>query len=167
MVCERCKKKESTVHLTEIIKNIRSEVHLCEQCARDIGFNSKLSNYSLSIPDMLSFLDDGISDKEAGVCPCCGTTASDIGDSGHVGCPECYKIHSAFIAMEFPEIGNIYCGKHPIPLRGPIVNKSIENEAEAGNRDDDDLLTRLEDAIRDEQYEEAARLRDLIKEKTV
>ena len=79
MICERCKKRDSTVHLTEIIKSVRSEVHLCEQCARDIGFNAKLSNYSLSIPDMLSFLDDDMAENDTGVCPCCGSTAAGFG----------------------------------------------------------------------------------------
>jgi hypothetical protein len=45
-------RNEATVHLTEIIKNVKSEVHLCEACARGIGLNSKLSNFSLTVPDM-------------------------------------------------------------------------------------------------------------------
>ena len=157
MMCERCKHKDATVHLTEIIKGVRSEVHLCEQCAREIGLNFKLSSCSLSIPDMLSYLDE-VGKDESAVCRCCGISAADIEASGKVGCVHCYETFSEQIGALCPEIGTPYAGKHPSEEGG---SPAVRSEPESENRTE--LLRRqLEEAVRDERYEEAARLRDLI-----
>ena len=34
MICDICGKKKATVHLTEIVDEQMSEMHLCEECAR-------------------------------------------------------------------------------------------------------------------------------------
>ena len=42
MNCEECKKRPATVHLTKIFNNQKTELHLCEECARhhdDLPFN--------------------------------------------------------------------------------------------------------------------------------
>ena len=57
MFCERCKQREATVHLTEIIRNEKTEIHLCDSCARDMGLSSHGGGFSLTVSDMLSFLD--------------------------------------------------------------------------------------------------------------
>ena len=92
MLCERCQKKEATIHLTEIIKDVKSEVHLCENCAREIGLNSKLSNFSLSVPEMLSFLEINEVDdaNDAVTCENCGLTYTEYRKKGKLSCPECY-----------------------------------------------------------------------------
>src|SRR4030042_4582376 len=93
MICERCKNLEATIHLNEIIKDVKSEVHLCESCAREIGLNFKLSNFSLSIPEMLSFLDVSEIDEQAsgGVCKNCGMSFMDYSREKQLGCPYCYQ----------------------------------------------------------------------------
>ena len=92
MECERCKKNEATIHLTEIIKDIKSEVHLCEACAREVGLNAKLSNFSLSMPEMLSFLDltEIDSTAEDFYCKVCGYSYLEYNKTGKLGCPDCY-----------------------------------------------------------------------------
>jgi protein arginine kinase activator len=87
MYCEKCKHNEATVHLTEIIKNVKSEVHLCEFCAREIGLNSKLANFNLTVPDMLSFLDvEEAGDLvDANRCRGCGYTFLDYKKTGKLG----------------------------------------------------------------------------------
>src|SRR5512136_920682 len=93
MLCERCKNIEATIHLTEIIKDLKSELHLCENCAREIGLNSKLSNFSLSIPEMLSFLDvDEVDEYVNGsICRTCGLSFVDYSRESKLGCPDCYR----------------------------------------------------------------------------
>ena len=74
MFCERCKNNEATIHLSEVVKNMKSEVHLCEQCAREVGLNTKISNFSLTLPEMLTFLniDESPDFRSAGRCHSCG-----------------------------------------------------------------------------------------------
>jgi protein arginine kinase activator len=41
MQCEICQSREATIHLTEITDGVRTEMHLCEQCAQEQGVGSK------------------------------------------------------------------------------------------------------------------------------
>jgi hypothetical protein len=51
MMCDRCRNNEASVHLTEIIRGMHSEAHLCEKCAREIGFNTKISDLTSIIEE--------------------------------------------------------------------------------------------------------------------
>ena len=157
MQCERCRHKDATVHLTEIIKGVRSEVHLCEQCARDIGLNSKLNSCSLSIPDMMSYLDEGaVGNGE--VCRSCGCSSADLDGSGRVGCPHCYEDLAGPISALYPEVMASYAGKHPSSVKAdsPVRQEPPEQSASY-------LKKQLDEAVREERYEDAAKLRDLIR----
>lgn len=167
MYCERCKNNEATVHLTEVIKEVKSEVHLCEGCARDIGLNSKLSDFRLSIPDMLSFLDLNEIDEtvQSERCAVCGTGFLDYADSRLLGCDACYmnlksaigpvirRVHGASVhAGKIPSSHNDYRAESPFNKKNIPDYKSI-----------DELRRLLDDAVVDERYEEAALLRDKIR----
>ena len=53
MQCQVCRKKEATIHLTEITDGVRSEMHLCGHCAQEEGIAVKSQ---LSINELLSGL---------------------------------------------------------------------------------------------------------------
>lgn len=146
------------MHLTEIIKGVRSEVHLCEHCARDIGLNSKLNSYSVSVPDMLSYLDEGIKgDNPEEVCGVCGISSADLESSGKVGCTHCYEALSRSIHALFPEGKEPYAGKQPAAgSPSPVADPEPAEGASA-------LLRQLDEAVQDERYEDAAKIRDLIR----
>jgi protein arginine kinase activator len=169
MQCERCKNIEATIHLTEIIKDVKSEVHLCESCARGIGVNSKLSNFSLSIPELLSFLDlNEVEDcVDGGMCKSCGLTFMDFSREGKLGCPDCYKyLNDSLKSVILGFHGATrHIGKHPNntmagdrdayvkPVQVISEKKSIE-----------ELKRQLNKAVFEERYEEAAVIRDKIRE---
>ncbi|HOT44509.1 MAG TPA: UvrB/UvrC motif-containing protein [Spirochaetota bacterium] len=169
MFCERCKNIEATIHLTEIIKDVKSELHLCENCAREIGLNSKLSNFSLSIPEMLSFLDIDEVDEYAGgsACKSCGLTFADYSRESKLGCPDCYRYLGESLKSVIAGYhgASRHAGKHPnnhsginsITYEKPAVQVSPKKSME-------ELKTMLNRAVNDERYEEAALLRDKIRE---
>ncbi len=170
MLCERCKNSEATIHLTEIIKDVKSELHLCEGCARGIGLNSKLSNFSLSIPELLSFLDiNELEDYADGsMCKSCGITFMDFSRDGKLGCPDCYQylnesLKSAILAFHG---ATRHVGKHPIS-DGPAVRAAcpVNVRALSEKRSINELRKQLDKAVFEERYEEAAVLRDIIREK--
>ncbi len=170
MLCERCKERDATVHLTEIIKNVKSEIHLCEVCAREIGLNAQLSSFSLSVPDMLSFLDVHEIDEhgDTTACASCGFTFTDYKKSGKLGCPECYRHLRA-------SLHSVLSNYHGTPQH---VGKVPANFIEQGNRGLmllekkgksstatmtlQELKKKMQKAVREERYEEAAVLRDEI-----
>ncbi len=55
MMCDICGKKKATVHLTEIVDEQMSEMHLCEECARQ---KSVQMEQQFGLADLLAGLAD-------------------------------------------------------------------------------------------------------------
>ena len=90
-------------------------------------------------------------------CSVCGASFSDIAESGRVGCSECYK---AFYEELLPYLKRVHGGtKHAgrVPNKAPLMVKPKEITV-------DDLRLKLNELVREEKFEEAAVIRDKIKE---
>lgn len=169
MKCERCSIETATIHLTEIIKDSKSEVHLCEKCAREIGLNSKLSGFSISIPEMLTFLNksdlDGVESDDR--CRICGTGFLDYSKTGLIGCPHCYENIKQSIMPIAEGIHGTVIHKGKIP-KNFIKEKETHDSVEKSAESDENIVTltvlkqNLEKAVLDENYENAALYRDKI-----
>jgi len=166
MHCERCKKTDATIHLTEIIKDVKSEVHLCEECARDIGLNTKLSGFSLSVPEMLSFLEvnEVSPGEETGSCKMCGTRFVQYIKNGKLGCPDCYTYLEGSLESVIKSYhGNtIHVGK--IPASFDEKKHEIVEHVESPVISLGEMQQKLDQAVTDERYEDAALLRDKIRQ---
>jgi len=158
MLCDICGKNPATVHLTEIIDGNITEIHLCESCAKK---KSEDFQKTFSVSDFLSGLAgmDPLSPKVSppAVCSNCGLTYKEFTEKGKFGCFQCYKDFKDKIIPLLRKIhGSItYKGKLP-----KIKKKSSIPVSEKLNS----LRRQLERAIKIEEYEEAARIRDQIKE---
>ncbi len=158
MLCDICGKNPATVHLTEIVDDQMNELHLCEECAREKSAQME-SQFGLS--DLLAGLADfekPEADKEAtGLkCPNCKLTYADFKKIGRLGCGECYTTFKKYLAPLLKRIhgSGQHFGKSPVKLT-KVATKKLELQ---------DLRNRLQKAIEAEAFEEAARLRDQIKE---
>ena len=159
MVCNICGKNQATVHLTEIIDDQITELHLCEECAQKKGAQME-SHFGLS--DLLAGLADlgtqfNKTKTEAKLkCSKCGLTYEDFKKVGRLGCGECYN---AFKEALVPLLKRIHgstqhYGKSPKKAAKMVKAK---NELEM-------LKEKLQKAIQKEDFEEAAKLRDKIRE---
>ena len=158
MVCDICGKREATVHLTEIINDQMTKLHLCEECARKKGTEME-EHFGLA--DLLAGLADlGMptdTAKERKLkCPNCGMTYSDFKKIGRLGCGQCYETFKTYLVPLFKRIhgSDVHMGKIPGKKRTTRTAKKV---------DIDELKRRLKRAITLEEFEEAARLRDEIK----
>lgn len=159
MVCDICAKNQATVHLTEIIDEQMTELHLCEECARK---KSAQMEQQFGLSDLLAGLADfeksPTDEKEPliGKCPNCGLTYKDFKKVGRLGCSECYPTFKKYLMPLLKRIhgSSFHCGKCPVR-----VTKVGKKKADL-----QELRCRLQKAVEDEAYEEAARLRDQIKE---
>lgn len=157
MLCQKCKKRTATVHLTDLIKGDKQEKHLCEQCASDEGVAVKPQ---VSINDVLnSFLMSQASVQELAQlrCPDCGMTFVEFRSQGLLGCPNDYDVFGEALAsvIERAQDGHTeHRGKAPgQPVEiDPTQQKLL------------DLQRQLRDAVDVEDYETAARLRDELAE---
>jgi len=157
MQCEVCQSREATIHLTEIADGARTEMHLCEQCAQGQGIGAK--SY-IPINELLSnLLAVGPKEELAGfgdtalACPHCGYTLEKFREKAVLGCPYDYEVFEKVLlplVKKAHDGATAHCGK--IPARIPNDSKRQMEIAR--------LQRQLDDAVRNEDYELAAKLRD-------
>ena len=175
MLCSACKEKPATVHLTQIVGDKMQKLDLCEDCAKLKGVNDPTS-FSLADADVLFGLGASQEIEQAGgnalriradvreieqaagtetKCPRCGFTQADFKKSGRLGCPECYTTFAEGLEglLKSMHKGTRHTGKVPAALR--------ESREQADRLKL--LQRRLAKAIDDENFEQAASLRDEIK----
>lgn len=158
MQCDICHKNEATVHLTEIIDNQITELHLCEECARQKG--SQMEQH-FGLADLLAGLADLGQQFEAPgkaeiKCPNCGLSYQDFRRVGRLGCSECYEAFKESLGILLKRIhgSTQHLGSCP---SGPVMT-AVQKKSEL-----ELLRVRLQKAIETEAFEEAARLRDRIR----
>ncbi len=157
MKCDQCD-KDATIHLTQVIEGEVKKVHLCEACAIEQGLDVQ---HTLSITDMLLGSQEalavaGAEDEPSTSCPRCHMTRADFKKTGRLGCPHCYEHFKEGLGQLLHAVqrSDQHIGK--IPTRESVrVKRTAEIAA---------LKQALDSAIADEAYEEAARLRDQIRE---
>ena len=163
MVCDACKQAQATVHLTEIVNDQLTELHLCEACANQKGAQVE-SHFGLA--DLLSGLAEmgkgqgetreEEADSAVKACPSCGMTYEDFRKVGRLGCADCYPTFRRSLASLLKRIHGSphHLGKTPARLIKPSKTK----------HELADLKRKLERAIEMEEFEEAARLRDQVRD---
>jgi len=159
MLCDVCGKNGATVHITEIINEKVTKLHLCEECAKEKGAEME-DHFGLS--DLLAGLTDlGTNKVEAEImdnvkCLSCGFTYNDFKKLGRFGCGECYEAFKKQIA---PLLKRIHCSDRHVGKVPLMVGKTVKDTQTL-----QELKLKMEKAIQAEEFEEAARLRDKIKE---
>jgi len=161
MKCDICKTREATVHLTEIINDEVTKLHICEECARE---KSEEMHSHFGLTDLLSgLMDFGPAMPEERVkedvkikCPVCGTTYYDFQRTGRLGCGKCYETFAAKLAGLLRRIhgSEKHIGK--MPFKG----KEAVKEQEDLQR----FKMELDKLVRSEEFEKAALMRDKIRE---
>ena len=168
MLCDVCGKKEAKIYYTEIIGGKKKEQHLCEDCAMDQS-SFKLLNSSnpneVSLGGMLFGILDSIGKKESGKetpitkCKSCGLRYEEFRKLGKFGCADCYTSFGKILNENLRSIhgADMHTGKRPKGYESP-TEKIINQLPEL-----DKLAMQLQRAIEQEEYEEAAKLRDRIR----
>ena len=153
MKCQRCP-KQATLHITEVLGDEQfEELHLCEDCAKKYLYEPqpKKSGKSGATLESEPLLEPG--DK---ACEACGIKFVEFRNTGRLGCPHDYE---AFREELLPLLESIHGDvKHAgkVPRRMP-KSKGAPMEL-AG------LRKKLQQAVIDEAYETAAKLRDKIRD---
>ena len=156
MQCNLCKKNEATVHLTQIIESKVQKVDLCEECAKEKGVNDPTG---FSLADLLLGLGaaqeiDKSPDGTELKCPHCGFTQADFKKAGRLGCSECYTTFAEGLEglLKSMHKGTRHVGKTPLAMR---QNRDLTDRMKS-------LQKKLEKSIVEENFEQAAQLRDEI-----
>lgn len=173
MLCQHCNQNEATTHIKKNINGQREEMHLCSECAKELGVMEEFRMPSMS--DFFgnsflgNFLGAGVAamNSLAGVerCQTCGSSFNDIVKSGHIGCSDCYEKFSDKLE---PSIRKIH-GKTKHIGKFVSYDESKEpekKEAKPAASQLETLKEQLKAAIQEQRFEDAAVLRDKIKDLT-
>jgi protein arginine kinase activator len=150
--CDLCS-KPATVHLTQIVNNKVHKVDLCEACAQAKGVTDP-SGFSLADLLLKASLTPEAAVAEGLRCEHCGFTQGDFKKHGRFGCPNCYE---TFKGMIEPMLDNMHKGT---THTGKVPHKALDRRLLTERLSK--LETNLEEAIKTERYEDAARFRDEI-----
>lgn len=179
MNCNNCGEREATIHEVRLTKGGgKIELHLCQQCAAQAGIEvgPQTKSVHAKVPGLVSASvmlgGAGGSGPATAQCPECGFTYEQFRKIELLGCASCYE---AFVEQLGPllerthEGATHHVGKTPrMKLeRSRLKGEGGDVEALIGAEEErkaklEVLRKQLEDAVRGEQYERAARLRDEI-----
>jgi protein arginine kinase activator len=160
MQCQFCS-NPATVHLTTVMGDTTKKMHLCETCARKhqvVAEDKTELNIQAVVHYMLSQqLGPEAEELARLTCPECGIKYMEFRGDGRLGCPQDYETFRRGLE---PILKRVHRAVRHVGKRPPHY---LENRHRLGEMYD--LHRRLRQAVDDEQYEEAARLRDLIRTK--
>lgn len=159
MRCESCGEREAEIHLTQIVDEEMTTVHLCPSCAAEQGVGAQLPSETGPLTDFLAQISESAAASSLpGAeenCPYCGTSPADFRKTGRLGCSQCYPHFESQLRALFrrvhgaaQHVGKVYVS----PDEG---SDDVEVRLAA-------LKQRLERAVQIEDFETAARLRDEI-----
>ncbi len=185
MLCDNCGKREANVRYTEDINGKVRELHLCEECSKKLGIGQMDFSMPIDFSSFLGgFMDDLMTPEimpmfnslKTLTCDNCGLTFEDIINTGKVGCKDCY---SKFEDRLDPIIKKLHGTNRHVGRIGKIIDSKIDNKNEKIENKKEDvekaneiskeqnkiekLQEELKQAIKEERYEDAAKIRDEIK----
>ena len=171
MLCDNCNQNEATVKYTQIVNGEKKQVFLCTNCAREMG----IDNFSFDMPinlsnffgDLLGEYDDspfipqmiGYNEPK---CSNCGMTYEEFKENGKMGCSECYETFSEKLD---PLLKRLH-GSTKHSGRKSEISKNKENIKKKTNDKTEkieELKEEIKKLVKEEKYEEAAKIRDEIK----
>ena len=158
MKCQFCS-NPATVHLTDIINGHKKETHLCQACAEKKHLlHQQELNLSAILQSVIGPHIGALTDDLARLtCPECGIKYMEFKAEGRLGCPHDYQVFQSALEPLLQRIHRAtrHAGKQPRHRR-----RSAAWHSEVVT-----LRQQLREAVQVENYEEAARLRDLLRQK--
>jgi protein arginine kinase activator len=158
--CEECGEGDAVVRLTQVENNEMSTHHLCEKCAAAKGVDSPDYPEHFPLTGFLAQLGDtaekASSVERSTACAFCGLTFGEFREAGRLGCPHCYETFEEYLRGLLRRVhgSTQHVGKVSLPPDPTASN--LEKRL-------DTLRRKLERAVRSEDFERAAVLRDEIR----
>jgi len=160
-ICDNCKKREATIRISKLVKGKVNDMWLCNSCAARRSPYHKPN--SLYVEKLLEVLlqkegDEGArrADDEERQCPTCGLPLRSYRETFFLGCSDCYTAFEEILVRDLQRYhgATTHVGRKPNTDAAPLdPHLAIK-----------DLQRRLEVAVRREDFEMAARLRDEIRQ---
>jgi protein arginine kinase activator len=161
MSCDQCREREAVIHLTQIVNEQVTTLHLCERCAAEKGVENASAVTKSPLGTFLAAMGKSVGDQTqpvrgGEVCSRCGGSLQDFRESGRLGCPECYR---SFEAPLRDLLRRLHGSTHHVGERyADRGNGAADHRQSAA-----DLREQLRLAVETENFELAAELRDRLR----
>ena len=157
MKCEKCHINEATVFITQKINGETVEMNLCDTCA--VALEQPIIEDGLSFEQFLTGLmvnNKSNQQHDVHVCNTCGMSLQEFKRNSKVGCADCYKNFGEELLPIVKRLHGTVEHNGKVPGR---IN------AETQSQKNIELLEgQLKVALMQEAYEQAASLRDRIRD---
>ncbi len=154
MKCQKCP-KQATLHITEVIAEDQfQELHLCEECANKYLYEPQQKGGAKAGAEAEE--GDDVAALNQRECPVCGIKFVEFRNTGRLGCPHDYQEFREELTALLENIHGETRHRGKAPRRLP-QNKQTQAELIQ-------LRKQLQQAVVKEAYEDAARLRDRIRQ---
>ena len=161
MKCLVCDKREATIAFTHVVEQDKKLVYLCETCYDQQGESSAKKPEPPPVPveeekkvaaamEKMKFEPGQLAQR----CSSCGMSYEEFKKLGRFGCGRCYTTFSEQMERLLKRIHGAvsHAGKGPIEVK-PALPPDEELQ---------ELRQQLQQAVDEEEYEQAADLRDRI-----
>ncbi len=179
MKCQKCKNNEATTHVKRVINGVTEEYELCRDCAEAMGVGNIFRDFSNDFGSTMlggfnslfkSLFENALPARtQATRCETCGSSYNDIMRTGMMGCADCYSLFRDEIMPTVRRVhGNtVHCGKnsptYKVEIRERAERENEEKPEEKQLSELDSLKVQLDEAVKNQEFEKAAELRDRIK----
>ncbi|MBL6755962.1 MAG: UvrB/UvrC motif-containing protein [Planctomycetes bacterium] len=171
MLCQQCQKSNATVHIDEVHTflgpgesgNQVEQHHLCETCAQAMELpgsevQQKPMDEVWKLLQMSALKGKKQAPKNVRRCPSCGTTEDSLRRKGRLGCSECYEVFSDYLEGLLERMHGASTHSGRVPGQCPETTKRQRRIEQAQSE--------LDRAVKDEDFERAAELRDEVQRLT-
>jgi protein arginine kinase activator len=157
MICNLCGSENATIYFKGVVHDQTVKLHLCDACAKKKGLVFPFGASTFSLGDMVHQLASAVNlntQPSRVDCTACGTTYAEFQQTGQLGCGRCYATFAPVLGPLFRRIQghDTHVGK--IARQTVRVENPMQNLAR--------LKVELQEAVKNEAYEQAAVLRDQI-----
>ena len=160
MLCDVCRERDATVTLTHVVKGEVNVLHLCQRCAADRGIETSITT---PLKNMIADYLPAVQASQAVTaqldsmrCAFCSMSLADFRESGRLGCASCYTTFDQSLRALLRRVhGNAKHAGRQYDAPPPDLLHEVTALGE--------LRERLRRAIAQEEFEQAAQLRDQIR----
>ncbi len=161
MICEHCQQHQATVHYTQVINGVRTEMNLCTACAQIQG-GFALGGVNTLLSGMLE--NDAPRAETEATCSRCGLRYDAFRRTGMLGCAQCYTDFREQLTPVLRRIhGRLQHAGHTPDAPATTEQSSDVCEDVQRMQSIDTLRRDLQSAIDHEEFERAAELRDALR----
>ena len=158
MLCDMCHKNEAIIYVEQTNRLGVKKINLCRECAVACGISPESQEINQQIGSLFMQLQQDRKDqllKNDRACPVCGRLRSEIILTGKLGCPECYSIFKTETLeyLKARKVSAPYTGT--MPSRIANFRSLLTDRARAREK--------LDEAVKNEDYEKAAFYRDYLR----